>query len=148
MTTIREPRPSDIAELERLEQRCFPDPWPGRFFVSELFAPARFQRVVAEPGGVLEAYLFAAWQYLDLHILKVATAPERRRRGVALRLMALAEEHAREVGGETITLEVRPGNLAAIALYEALAFVTVGRRPGYYQDGEDALVMTKRVTRE
>lgn len=145
MTELREPRPADIAELEQLEERCFTDPWPGRYFVSELFAQARFRRVVVDERGTLVAYLFAAWQYLDLHILKVATAPELRRRGIGRELMAMAERHAVDSGGESITLEVRPANRAAIAMYDALGYGTAGRRPGYYQDGEDALVMTKSL---
>ena len=43
-----------------------------------------------------------------------------------------------------ITLEVRPGNAAAIALYEKFGFVEVGRRKNYYEKPkEDALIMTK-----
>ena len=38
-------------------------------------------------------------------------------------------------------LEVRASNAAAIALYEQLGFQHVGRRRGYYPDGEDACLM-------
>ena len=91
------------------------------------------------------AYLFAAWRYLDLHVLKIATLPEFRRQGLARRLMALAEEHTAETGGESVTLEVRVSNNEAGGLYEALGYSLVGSRPSYYRDGEDALVMTKRI---
>ncbi len=91
------------------------------------------------------AYLFCAWQYLDLHVLKVATMPSHRRKGLALRLMAIAEAHAVEAGGESLTLEVRASNDGAIALYETLRYYQAGVRRGYYQDGEDAVVMTKRI---
>ena len=143
--SARSPAPGDVRFLELAESACFIDPWPGQFFLAELFAPGRFHRVLVDPGGRLAAYLFAAWQYLDLHILKVATMPEHRRLGLGRRLMALAEDHAREVGGETLTLEVRPSNAPAIALYEHLGFALVGVRPSYYPDAEDALVMTKRL---
>jgi ribosomal-protein-alanine acetyltransferase len=110
-----------------------------------MLAGGRFQRVITDVGGQLVAYLFTAWQYLDLHVLKVATLPGFRRQGLARRLMEIAERHCSEAGGETITLEVRPSNDDAIALYEALGYQRIGRRPGYYANGEDALVMTKQI---
>jgi ribosomal protein S18 acetylase RimI-like enzyme len=127
---------------------CFIDPWPGQFFISELFAPGRFHRVMVDPAGELVAYLFAAWQYLDLHVLKVATLPQHRREGLARSLMEMAENHVLENGGDTITLEVRSSNAVAIAMYEALGYSLAGRRTHYYVDDEDALIMTKRVIDE
>jgi len=54
-------------------------------------------------------------------------------------------DHARAFGGETVTLEVRERNTPAIALYRGLGFSVAGRRPRYYGDGEDALIMTRPV---
>ena len=45
----------------------------------------------------------------------------------------------------TAMLEVRVSNAAAIALYEQLGFLQVGRRKGYYQDGEDAILMNMDI---
>jgi ribosomal-protein-alanine acetyltransferase len=134
-----------VRSLERGEKLCFPDPWPAQFFLTEMFAPGRYQRLVLDSDERLVAYLFAAWQYLDLHVLKIAVLPEHRRRGLARRLMAAAEGHAHDMAGETLTLEVRPSNRSAIALYAALGYAVVGRRPAYYPDGEDAMVMTKHL---
>lgn len=39
------------------------------------------------------------------------------------------------------TLEVRPSNSRALALYESFGFETLGRRRRYYSDGEDALIL-------
>ena len=142
---LRAPQPADVRALALAEVECFEDPWPEPFFVSELYAPARFHRVLVDPGGELVAYLFTAWQYLDLHILKVATRRRFRRTGLGRRLMELAEEHAREMEGETLTLEVRKTNIAAIGMYEALGYEHAGVRPGYYADLSDALVMTKTL---
>ncbi len=139
---VRPPAPGDIHELEAIERRSFPDPWPGVIFLGELAAPGRYHRVLVEPGGEIVAYLFSAWQYLDLHILNIATHPDHRRRGYARRLLGLAREHAERRGGESVTLEVRMGNTGAIALYTAEGFEKAGVRRRYYGDGEDALVMT------
>jgi len=143
--SLREPHPGDVRVLALAEQCCFVDPWPGQLLATEVMAPGRFHRLVVDPSGQLVAYLLSAWQYLDLHVLKVATLPEYRRKGLARRLIEVAEHHVMEQGGESLTLEVRESNLAAVALYTGLGFDLAGRRPGYYNDGEDALVMTKHL---
>jgi ribosomal-protein-alanine N-acetyltransferase len=143
--SVRLPQPGDVRSLEAAERVCFTDPWPGQYFVSELFAPGRFHRLLVDPAGDLVAYLFAAWQYLDLHILKVATLPPYRRQGLAGRLMALAERHAVEMGGDSVTLEVRTSNTGAITMYHAFGYHRSGIRRQYYSDGENAVIMTKTV---
>ena len=130
--------------LELAERECFSDPWPGRFFSAEMQAPGRYCRVLVDAGGQLAAYLFCVWQYLDLHVLKVATRPGFRRQGLAYRLMGSAESYVVSEAGETVSLEVRRSNVRAQALYGSMGYTLVGARPGYYADGEDGLVMTKR----
>lgn len=143
--SLREVQPGDIRDLARADARCFDDPWPASYFATELFAPGRFHRVLIEPAGSIVAYLFSAWQYLDLHILNVATLPKYRRSGFGRKLMLIAEEHAHQMAGETLTLEVRRGNEPALRLYKRLGFAEVGVRRGYYNDGSDAIIMTKRL---
>jgi ribosomal-protein-alanine N-acetyltransferase len=143
--SLRAVQPGDINALARADAVCFADPWPASYFATELFAPGRFHRVLVEPAGEIVAYLFTAWQYLDLHVLNVATLPDYRRFGLGRRLMRIAEMHARQMAGETLTLEVRTGNTAALCLYQSLGFEQVGVRTRYYADGTDALIMTKRV---
>jgi ribosomal-protein-alanine N-acetyltransferase len=143
--SIRAPQLGDARTLAVAELECFSDPWPPQFFVSEILAEGRFNRILVDPAGQLMAYLFCAWQYLDLHVLKVATLPAFRRKGLSKELMALAEEHTVATGGESLTLEVRPTNRPAISMYESLGYDRAGTRPRYYHDGEDAVIMTKRT---
>ena len=90
------------------------------------------------------AYLFAAWQYLDLHVLKIATLPRYRRMGLARRLMRIAEEHTADRGGESVTLEVRESNREALSLYEGMGFTRVGSRRRYYSEPiEDAVLLAR-----
>ena len=77
----------------------------------------------------------------DVQILKVGTDPAWRRRGIARELLAHVAADARNLGAQTVSLEVRAGNEGAQALYQALGLAPVGTRPRYYSDREDALIM-------
>lgn len=74
----------------------------------------------------------------DAQVLKIATAPEARRRGVASALLHRILEDARNLAARTVSLEVRASNEGAQAFYEALGMKQVGRRSRYYSDREDA----------
>jgi ribosomal-protein-alanine N-acetyltransferase len=72
--------------------------------------------------------------------MNIAVDPPLRRRGLATALLqAMLERGGLE---EPYTLEVRPTNGPAIALYERFGFRSAGTRPRYYRDtGEDAMIM-------
>jgi ribosomal-protein-alanine N-acetyltransferase len=143
---IRAPREDDIPAVARLEAEVFPDPWPLHLYLQEVGQPLRFQRVVHTEDGYLAGYLFACWQVDELHVLKVATHPLHEGKGIATSLMAEARAEAERAGARGLVLEVRPSNRRAIRLYRYLGYSIVGRRPRYYGDGEDALVMTFEVS--
>ena len=128
--------------MAALEAEVFPDPWPAHLYLQEVGQPLRFQRVVYTEDGYLAAYLFACWQVDELHVLKVATHPLHEGKGLATSLMAEARVEAERASARGLVLEVRPSNRRAIRLYRHLGYDVVGRRPRYYADGEDALVMT------
>ncbi len=143
---LRPARVEDVTAVAALEAEVFPDPWPRHLFFQEMGQPLRFQRVIVDRQGVLAAYLFACWQVDELHILKVATHPRYRRRGLATLLLNLALEEARRQRGRGLILEVRPSNHAAFLLYRRLGYHVLGRRTRYYSDGEDATVMFLAVS--
>jgi ribosomal-protein-alanine N-acetyltransferase len=83
-----------------------------------------------------------SWHVVDeLHILNVATLPERRRQGIARALMAEAFAFARTNDVRQVFLEVRKSNDAAIQLYRKLGFSAMNVRKKYYSDDEDAVEM-------
>jgi ribosomal-protein-alanine N-acetyltransferase len=138
----RAAREEDVPVVAALEAEVFPDPWPAHLYMQEIGQPLRYQRVVYTEDGFLAAYLFACWQVDELHVLKVATHPLHEGKGLATALMAEAKIEAERSGAHGLVLEVRPSNRRALRLYRHLEYVVVGRRPRYYADGEDALVMT------
>jgi [ribosomal protein S18]-alanine N-acetyltransferase len=136
---VRQLTYSDLPAVLSVERRSFPTPWSLAMFVLELSKPSGIC-LAASAGDELLGYLVCS-RYDDAwHLMNVAVAPERRRAGVARRLIGqLLEEAGREL---PFTLEVRVSNRPAIAMYERLGFRSAGVRPRYYQDnGEDALIM-------
>lgn len=74
---------------------------------------------VAERDGAVVAYLFAQRMGDTVYVRHVATAKESRRSGAARALFARTREEAKSSGATHICLNVKPDNVAAIALYEA-----------------------------
>ncbi len=130
---------SDLPGVISIERRSFPAPWSLAMFVLELSKPSGICLVATE-GDELLGYLVCSRYDRVWHLMNVAVSPDRRRQGVASRLISQLIE---EAGGELpFTLEVRVSNREAIAMYERLGFRSAGVRPRYYQDnGEDALIM-------
>src|SRR4051794_26887700 len=136
---VRQLTYSDLPAVLSVERRSFPTPWSLAMFVLELSKPSGIC-LAASDGDQLVGYLVCSRYDHVWHLMNVAVAPERRRAGVASRLIArLFEEAGREL---PFTLEVRVSNRPAIAMYERLGFRSAGIRPRYYQDNsEDALIM-------
>jgi [ribosomal protein S18]-alanine N-acetyltransferase len=129
----------DLPSVLAVERRAFTTPWSLAMFVLELSKPSGIC-LAATDEGRLVAYLVCS-RYADVwHLMNVAVAPERRREGIATTLLRRMLEEIGPAG--RITLEVRPSNGPAIAMYEGLGFRAAGHRRRYYHDnGEDALIM-------
>ena len=84
----------------------------------------------------------------EAHLTTIAVRETYQHQGLGEVLLISAIELAREGNAQFITLEVRPSNVAAQALYTKYGFSGVGVRRGYYYDtGEDALLMaTEKIT--
>ncbi len=76
------------------------------------------------------------------HIVSIAVIGEYRRKGIATRLLEEALDGFREYDASESFLEVRESNIEAINLYEKFGYVKKKVLPGYYRDGEDALLFT------
>ncbi len=74
-------------------------------------------------------------------VLTLAVAAPRQRRGTGAALLEAGMAAARQSGAGEIFLEVSTANGVARRLYERFGFTEVGRRPRYYADGTDALIM-------
>ena len=94
-------------------------------------------------GGMILARVAAD----EVEVLTLAVSPTARRLGIGARLLETAMTVARANGARVAFLEVSVGNTAARALYEKAGFTPAGRRPRYYADGTDALVLRRVLSR-
>jgi ribosomal-protein-alanine N-acetyltransferase len=141
--TIRPLGYADLPQVIAIERRAFPTPWSLAMFVLELSKPSSVCLAAVRRVGsddVLVGYLVCS-RYADVwHLMNIAVDPPIVRRGIGSALIARLLEEAGP--SQSYTLEVRPSNPVAIALYERFGFVAAGTRPRYYADtGEDAVVM-------
>ena len=127
----------DVARLEALTMGS--DAWNAELVSDELprkdrtwWAAYHHNTLVGYCGGwVIDG---------DVQILKIATDPTYRRLGIAQKLLAAVACDARDLGAQSCSLEVRASNAGAHAFYEARGLSNIGVRPGYYSDGEDAVI--------
>ena len=133
-----------VAGIKKVDDSCFESPWSLKAFESELENPIAFYFVAVKDDEVI-GYCGYWWTFGEAQITNVAVSPEYRQKGIASALMDEMINHCREMDVFSITLEVRVSNNAAISMYEKYGFERVGLRPKYYNNKEDALLMTKEI---
>lgn len=146
--TVRLMTGEDLGQVVTIEQQSFPQPWTIEHFRDELHSPHAFPLVAVTSAGTLAGYLCPALILDEGEVLDVAVREEYRGRGIGRALVMAALRLFQERGAARVFLEVRVSNGAAITLYRSLGFRDSGRRKGYYENGEDALLMDINLSRE
>lgn len=134
----------DLSAIQQVEKACFHDPWPLLDLIAALTFPdvIRFKamvdgKIVGFAGGDIRRSQKLGW------ITTIGVLPEYRRLGIGAALLEAGEE---ALAQPRVRLCVRRSNYGAIRLYEQHTYQQVGVWPGYYEDGEDALVMEKDLS--
>ena len=144
MISIVKMESSHVAQIAELEKLCFSEPWSENSIATELTNPLSAW-LVAMDGQTLAGYVGSQSVMGESDMMNIAVSPQYRRQGVAQALVEALVAHLKERENISLTLEVRVSNAPAIALYEKLGFVQVGRRPNYYRSPkEDALILKKQ----
>lgn len=132
-----------VSQIGELEKRCFCDPWSEKSIAAELQNPLSLWLVAVDGQKVL-GYVGSQSVLGEADMMNVAVDPDFRRRYIGQKLIEQLVNLLGEAGVHSLSLEVRVTNESAIALYEKLGFVQVGRRPNYYRNPkEDALILRK-----
>ncbi len=144
---IRIADPEDASVLADLEASAFgPASW-GRQAVAEGITAPHVTTLLAAASEGEPAEGFVLWRQLadEAELLTIGVLPGRRRQGMARSLLRKVIADARLVSIRRLFLEVDAGNAPALELYEDEGFEPAGRRPRYYQNGADAVVLCKAL---
>ncbi len=134
----------DLGALRRLETACFDkDAWPLLDLIAVLTWPEVI-RLKAVDAGEMIGFIAGDPRSSDgvAWISTIAVDPRWQRRGVGRALLRACEA---QIELPRMKLTVRVSNQGAIALYEQEGYRMVDLWRGYYNDGEDGLVMGKSL---
>ncbi len=144
LLNLRPMREEDLRQVLAIEQVAYPFPWTLGIFQDCLRVGYCCWVVVLDKRVI--GYGVMSVVIDESHILNLCIHPEWQGRGLGRKLIQRLLKVARQHGAETAFLEVRESNLAALALYDKLGFMEIGRRRDYYpaadDEREDALVMS------
>ena len=152
---LRKFNPDDLQSVMHINRLCLPENYMDFFFMDlhQRF-PETF--IVAEEDGKILGYIMcrievglASFGLGGLirkgHVVSIAVLPQGRRKGVAQALMTAALKGMSYYNAKLCYLEVRVTNDPGVSLYKKLGFEVSRTLNGYYTDGEDAYVMTKKL---
>jgi ribosomal protein S18 acetylase RimI-like enzyme len=144
---LRVARPDDLDALVALENSCFAtDRFSRRSYSRALCSPRAHLCVIEAGSGALQAagLIFIRADSRAARLYSIASHPKARGLGLGRRMLAALEAAARKLGAREMRLEVSVRNKAALALYRESGYVETARVRQYYEDGADALRLTKR----
>lgn len=143
---VRAGTTADVAAIRDLEREVFGvDAWSVQAIEQELTAQGRRSLVAVDAERLVGyAVTWTVGEVADLQ--RVVVASQARRLGVGGRLVSGLVEDARRRGADRVLLEVSAANRTALAWYAGLGFARIDRRPAYYRDGSDALVLQLALT--
>lgn len=133
---------TDLSAIMNIELAAYPFPWTEGILRDCL--RVGYNCWVYEADGAIQGYWVMSVAAGEAHILNLCVRPALQGRGLGRKLLTHIIALARRHGADTLLLEVRPSNQAALALYRNSGFNEVGMRRGYYpadQGREDALIL-------
>ena len=138
----------ELKDLEEIRDNLltdFDDFWTYSVFKSELLNP-NSKYIIAKIDGQIVGFA-GIWKAVDdVHITNIVTSKNFRNMGIASKLLTKLIELAKsEENILSITLEVNSKNIPAKNLYEKFGFNVVGFRKKYYNNIDDAIIMTKEL---
>ncbi len=136
-----------LQEVVTIERSVFgATAWSLEQFYAELAASGRWLQALVVEGRVV-GYVDVAVQGRDADLMTIAIAPGLRKRGLGARMLGEALRAAAEQGAHHMFLEVASTNPAQ-QVYAAHGFTVIDRRPAYYGDGADAVIMRASLGRQ
>lgn len=138
---------ADLPQVLELERLAFPKPWTPGLFLHELKLSFSRLHLARSSNGARRLLGYVCWWVIgdEIHILNLAVHPDARRGGTGRALVQRVLDDAAAHDAASVSLEVGRSNQAAAGLYRAMGFSEIGMRRNYYGEGEDAIIMERRL---
>jgi [ribosomal protein S18]-alanine N-acetyltransferase len=139
---MRAARDDELGRIVEIDRASFAQPWSPMSFASVMM-DEKYVVLVAEIENQICGFGAAYTVGDEGEIATLAVDENHRGRGVGAQIIKSLCYWCAGRGATTIFLEVRPSNQSARRLYAKFGFVEVGLRKGYYDNGEDAIIMKR-----
>ena len=136
---------SDIQYVYQEEVKIFGKSLGEKTLYNEIMYNDLSHYYIAIVDGKRAGYVGSWLTIPNAEILNMFVSEKYRGIGIGYLLMEKIIEICNEQEIENLTLEVRKSNTYALKLYSSLGFVNEAVRKKYYGDGEDALLMVKKL---
>ncbi len=136
---------SDLELIKDVLLTDFDDFWSYNTFKNELLNQ-NSKYIIAKIDNRIVGFA-GIWNVIDeVHITNIVTLKSLRKKGIATAMLKKLLEIASLEGSiRSITLEVNANNISAKKLYEKFGFKIAGLRKKYYNNIDDAIIMTKEI---
>jgi len=160
--TLSLAQPGDLDAIIAIEEQAFPTPW-SRTALSSYIGEDGF--MVCQFQERLVGYVLVGLQIPTLldrlerftssffcnerpaqsvgHVMNIAVHSGFRSYGLGRYLLEMGLAYLKGLGATRVELEVRINNPHALKLYESEGFCIIDTLNGYYQNGDDAFLMSK-----
>ncbi|MBI5241120.1 MAG: GNAT family N-acetyltransferase [Elusimicrobia bacterium] len=139
-SSIRPARPADLDAVCAIAQDApLAGHWSRAQYESEIGSGLGLFAVLEEDETL--GFFILRRVEAEAQLVDIAVRSRDRGRGLGRDLLAAAVAGARSWSSSKMTLEVSAANEPALRLYRAAGFRIVGRRPKFYNDRSDAILM-------
>ena len=136
----------DIEAVMQVEQDIYEFPWTDKIFSDCIRVGYHCWMALQQQEVVGHAVISVTTG--ESHMLNLSIARLYQRRGFGKQFIEFLIEQAQEKQAQTMLLEVRPSNIAAISCYNSTGFNEIGLRKNYYpaaEGREDALLFARHI---
>lgn len=142
--TIEKMTKEHLSQIKDILQEQFDEFWNASVLDKELENPLS-EYIVAICGNEVVGYA-GLWQPIDEgHITNIVTKKDKRRNHIGTKMLEEIINLAKNKGLKCVTLEVNVNNESAINLYKKYNFKEIGKRNKYYNNTDDAIIMTLEI---
>ena len=136
----------DVERVMKVEQEVYEFPWTDKIF-SDCIRVGYYCWLALQQQNIVGHAVISVTAG-ESHMLNLSIAREYQRRGFGKQFIEFLIQQAQAKQVQTMLLEVRPSNTAAINCYNSAGFNEIGLRKDYYpapEGREDALLFARHI---